>query len=239
MSIVRKIRRSLKREGFVKTVALCFENLRPHKKLDDEPSRFDIAYGISTEGRVELGDLQIDSPSDLFGVGYSPTPPAIFEKILTLMPPPEEYAFVDLGAGKGRVVLMAARRPFRSVTGVEFSHELCAIAETNLAKFKPHTQAREVRIICQDATLFEYPAGPLIVYCYFPFGKQVLVPVLDHLTRRLDETLLVFYNVHFPELFSGFELLHSEGSLCIWRITSSRSAEPKTGSDSIKSRTAD
>jgi SAM-dependent methyltransferase len=217
VAIVRKIRRSLKRDGFSVTIALCFRNLLPRRKIDDQPTQFDIEYGVSTEGRVELGDLDIRSPSDLWGVGYSPTPPSVFDKILSLLPPPEEYSFIDLGAGKGRVVLMAARKPFKSVTGVEFSSELCAIAQANLEKFQSHVVARQVQIVCEDAALFQFPSGPLIVYCYFAFGKEVMTRVIDALSRRDDETIFVYYNAHYAELFAEFNLIHSEGGVCIWR----------------------
>jgi SAM-dependent methyltransferase len=227
MSIVRKIRRSLKRDGFSKTIALCFKNLQPRRKLDDQPTRFDIEYGVSTEGRIELGDLDIQSPSDLWGVGYSPTPPSVFHRILTLLPPPEDYSFVDLGAGKGRVVLMAAMKPFKCVTGVEFSRELCAVAEANLAKFKPHVLARQAQMVCEDAALFQFPSGPVIVYCYFAFGKEILIRVLDALSRRHDETIFVYYNAHYPELFAGFELMHAEGAICIWRSPPAQTSRAK------------
>jgi SAM-dependent methyltransferase len=201
---------------------LCFRNLLPRAKRDDQPTQFDIAYGVSTEGRVELGDLEIDHPSDIWGVGYSPTPPAIFDKILSLLPSPEQYSFIDLGSGKGRVVLMAARKPFKSVMGVEFSRELCAIAEANLAKFKPHVVADQVQVVCEDAALFQFPIGPLIVYCYFAFERDVLVQVLDALSRRNDEAIFAYYNAHYPELFVDFELLHQEAGICIWRRSPAR-----------------
>ena len=39
------------------------------------------------------------------------------------------YTFVDLGSGKGRMLFVAAERPFRRVIGVEFSRSLHAEAE--------------------------------------------------------------------------------------------------------------
>src|SRR5215218_10190886 len=40
--------------------------------------------------------------------------------------------FVDLGCGKGRVLYMAARRPFKRVIGIEWSERFSRIARVNL-----------------------------------------------------------------------------------------------------------
>jgi SAM-dependent methyltransferase len=201
---------------------LCLRNIYV-RRYDDQPSQFDIEYGVSTEGCVDLGDLNIDSPSEIWGVQYEPTPPVIFDRIMILLPPREKYSFIDLGSGKGRVLLMASREPFRSVIGVEFSSELCAIAKANLEKFKGRIAAQRVDVVCQDAGLYEFPSGPLIVYCYFAFSKEVMVQVVAHLVGRQDETIFVYYNPHYHELFTSFELLHAESTICIWRSTGSAS----------------
>jgi hypothetical protein len=79
-------------------------------------------------------------------------------------------------------------------------------------------KSRDVRIVCGDAALFEFPDGPLVVFFYHSFGKEVLIRVLEQLFRRADETIFVYYNVHHEELFSQFPVLHSEPGLRIWRL---------------------
>ena len=227
MGLIKKMQRSLKRDGVLGMVRLCFRNLTFRKRSGGPPCQFDIEYGIETDRFVELSDLEIDSPNESLGVAYQPTPTWVFDKIMAVLPAPESYHFIDLGSGKGRVVLMAARQPFKSVTGVEFSPELCAVAETNLARFKPHVQASEVRIVCKDASLFEFPPGPLIVYCYFAFAREVLVKVLANLARRQDETIFVYYNAHFHELFADSELLHQDDLICMWKLGKSAASARK------------
>ena len=43
------------------------------------------------------------------------------------------FSFLDVGSGKGLVVMLASRHPFREVVGVEMAPELHAIAERNAA----------------------------------------------------------------------------------------------------------
>ncbi|HEX3467874.1 MAG TPA: class I SAM-dependent methyltransferase, partial [Candidatus Elarobacter sp.] len=90
--------------------------------------------------------------------------------------------FVDLGAGMGRVVLLAARRPFRAVIGVEISPALVEIARENLASARdPRRVARDVKIVRADAAAYAPPRGDLVVYLYNPFRG----PVLDAVLARL------------------------------------------------------
>ena len=223
MGVIRKLRRSIKRDGVLEAIKLCVKNLRPVKR-DESRSDFDTSYAVDTDGTVELGDLKIDSPSDVWGIAYAPTPARVFERILGLLPAPHLYTFIDLGSGKGRVVLMAARHPFKAVAGVEFSRELCHIAEANLAAFRHHIVACNVKIVCQDAALFEYPTGPVIVYCYFAFTREVMLRVVELLSNRQDETIFVYYNSHYEELFAGWDILHREDVLCIWRLSGVRTS---------------
>jgi len=44
-----------------------------------------------------------------------------------------DYAFIDLGCGKGRVTTVASEFPFREVIGVELSTALAATARANAA----------------------------------------------------------------------------------------------------------
>ena len=225
MSIIRKLERALKRDGVLGTLVLCARNLRPVRR-DGSRSQFDAAYDVDTDGRIELGDLKVQSPSDIWGTAYDPTPPRVFDKVLAILPQWSEYSVVDLGCGKGRVVLMASSKPFKAVIGVEFAPELCAIAEANVARFKPHIQAADVRIVCEDAALFEFPPGPLIVYFYYAFTRNILAGIVQRLSQRQDETIFVFYNVHDKDLFESFPLIYSENNLSIWRITYSAALRP-------------
>lgn len=49
---------------------------------------------------------------------------------------PKGKVLVDIGSGKGRVLLVASEFGFREARGIEFSPKLCAIAKENLEIFK-------------------------------------------------------------------------------------------------------
>jgi hypothetical protein len=100
---------------------------------------------------------------------------------------PRKYHFVDIGAGWGYALLLAAAYPFRQVTGVEFAAELHAKATANLAWAKragrikvPHIQVR-----CESALQTELPQGPLLLFLYHPFRE----PVMREFIERVEDTI--------------------------------------------------
>lgn len=99
----------------------------------------------------------------------------------------EQYGFVDFGSGKGRVLLEASEFPFKSVEGVEFSIELHRIAESNIRSYRrARVRCGKVRSILADATEFQLPVIPLVIYLFNPFTGPVLASVIGNI-RRSEE----------------------------------------------------
>jgi len=147
--------------------------------------RFDADHGVTTEALLFLGELDPDAigPSLEFATHYEPTPVAQAQALLDASPvAPENATFVDLGAGMGRVVMLAARRAFRAVIGVEISPALVEIARENIATARdPLRVARDVKIVGADAAEYALPRGDLVVFMYNPFRGPVLDRVLANL----------------------------------------------------------
>ncbi len=83
----------------------------------------------------------------------------------------------------GRGLLLAAETPFREVIGVELNPQLARIAEKNVAAWRAAGRARcPIRVLVQDATEFEFPGNPCVVFLFNPFGATVL----RRLIRRIE-----------------------------------------------------
>lgn len=167
----------------------------------------DRTLGIRTSRSETLDGLTIDSQNRKHAERYEPTPVGILDDMLLgLDLDYERTTFIDLGAGKGRIVCQAACHPFRRVVGVEFAAELVAAAQANLERLtKPHVRAREVCMIHQDAARHAFPPGPKVVYMYNPFRAPVLEAVLRNLysayeTDRAPTFILYFEPVCRPVL---------------------------------------
>ena len=159
--------------------------------------RFDAAHGVTTEGLIFLSTLDPDliGPAVDHATHYEPTPVGEAQRLLDEIPRPlEETTFVDLGSGMGRVVLLAARRPFKMVVGVELSPTLHEVARENLASFDSELLlCTNVRLVRKNAAEYRFPRGSLAVYLYNPFRPPILEPVLEHLLEVSRDLTLLYH----------------------------------------------
>ncbi|HTJ27855.1 MAG TPA: class I SAM-dependent methyltransferase [Candidatus Limnocylindria bacterium] len=190
--------------------------------------RFDAEHGVTTEALVFLGELDPDAigPSLQFATHYEPTPVGEAEKLLEASPiAPERATFVDLGAGMGRLLLLAARRPFRHVIGVEISPALVEIARDNLASSRDERRvARDVRVVRADAAEYRFPRGDLVVYLYNPFEAPILEAVLKNLraSNEQRDVVLLYHTAVERDVIDAngaFTCVQDLGFGLVYRLT--------------------
>jgi SAM-dependent methyltransferase len=118
--------------------------------------------------------------------GYEATPWASFNKAMRRIAlRPEGEVFVDVGCGKGKVLAMAARQPFRKVIGVELSPKLADEARANLERLAPKLRCRDVEVVTADASAWEFPDDVTVAFFFNPFVGSLLAQVCDNLERSL------------------------------------------------------
>ncbi len=182
---LRQLRYTVASTGLGRAL-LDLAGVRPYDAAGDHS--FDRAFGTDTAGSVAPSELGISDPGRRdSAILYLPSPPSVTRWMLShLGIDYRDFTFVDLGSGKGRVVLLAAERPFKAVWGVDISAELCAIARRNAVLYRPDGASRpEIHIENADVTTFDFPEGDLVLHLYHPFEPDVTAEVL----RRLDESL--------------------------------------------------
>jgi SAM-dependent methyltransferase len=143
----------------------------------------DRLLGISTAGRITLDRLGIPHPER---VSYEPSP----WRTLRLVLPPDEVGandvFIDIGAGKGRVLLEAAAHyAFGRVMGLELSPQLASVARANVSA-STGLRCQQVEIIVGDATQFSIPDDVTIVFLYNPFRGSIFEQFLGQVSATLD-----------------------------------------------------
>jgi hypothetical protein len=64
---------------------------------------------------------------------------------------------------------------------------LADAARRNVASFRPRSRmaAASIEVVDGDATVFELPPDPLVVFLYNPFPAPVMATVLENLRRSL------------------------------------------------------
>ena len=189
-----------------------------HDRLAGE--EFDKKYGVDTaRDRFSEWAADIDSPNWAEGTGYDATPPhGIRDPIQALPIEHENFTFIDLGCGKGRVVLVASEFAFEECIGVEYAPDLCDVAEKNISIFHSDTQqCHNIKAVCADAATFSLPELPLVLFFAHPFGNSVLEQFLGNLHRSLKATprkiYVIYYDPICGDLFekAGFREVEGRG----------------------------
>lgn len=96
---------------------------------------------------------------------------------------------LDIGSGKGRVIVQAAQRyRFRRVVGLELSPALTAVAADNVRRARPRLGHTEVQLITGDAATVTVPSDVTIAYLYNPFHGVVFDCAIDRLVEHADRS---------------------------------------------------
>ncbi|MCU1255945.1 MAG: hypothetical protein JWM83_2244 [Candidatus Angelobacter sp.] len=142
---------------------------------------------------------------------YFATEPWLFEQIMQAIPVDfSKCTFIDLGSGKGRVLLMASDYPFQRIVGVEFMPELHRVAIKNVAGYSnDHQRCRHIEAVCLDARNFQFPSGPLVVYLFNPFSEPTFAQILENLRQSIEQALRPVYIAY---RFTEFEKLLAQAT---------------------------
>lgn len=211
MYYLKLIRESLAQEGVRATARRGWQHLH-RKAVQYLDLGFDMRHGVDTCQPLSIHDLDVDASlkSDL--VGYEAAPVRVVRRLLRALPvDPAEYTFIDYGSGKGRVLLLASELPFRKVIGVELSRSLHDVAMRNLSQWKGRSaRCGGLESLHLNATEYEPPSEPLVIFFYTPFFEPVMKQVLSRIRTWLsahEHGLYLLYYGSRDELCRHFESL--------------------------------
>lgn len=213
---MKRLRNVWGRHGWRMFGPLLLHNLRHyarhwirHGSFADPPSSVDHIPGVETQRAVSLGALGYSGPVGASAEPYQAIEEDQFRAVMQAMPiQPADYAFVDLGSGKGRALLLAAQQGFKRIIGVEFSEELHRAAQRNLAAARGQwPRVERIELVCGDASQYPPPAEPVLCYLYNPFGASVMRQVIDTWVRAMAghgyDVWVVYSNPTQLNLFMG------------------------------------
>ncbi|HEY4357112.1 MAG TPA: class I SAM-dependent methyltransferase [Acidobacteriaceae bacterium] len=153
---------------------------------------FDRLHGTETSGLLPgeiISEGTTAMPSEL--TAYYGIAPSILRSLLDTWlqrtspaAPIEQTVLFDVGAGKGRAMLLASQYPFLRVEGIEFNEELAAIAQSNIARWENDSQSEALASISLhhgDALLHPLPPEPTVVFMFHPFERALTSRFLRHI----------------------------------------------------------
>lgn len=232
--IDRKIRRSLHIRGLLGTVKFCtfvlFSPARRRKVVHasgKSPSNFDLRFGVETSGWLEVADLDIEEHLRINTVGYQATPPELVREAIDFLNLcHSDFAFLDIGCGKGLALLVASEYPFRKIIGLELSPTLSRIAQQNAAKLlAQRNSSANIQVILGDALEYPLPEGPLVVFLYNPFTGDPMKRLVSRLAAEHEVQSRDIYVIYvaavekrffrsFSLLKDGFAMIRSDSPSC-------------------------
>jgi hypothetical protein len=188
-----------------------FADRLPGEQLINEA--FDQRHGTDTATEIALAETGVSAENAINGNGiYRPLWEHEFRAALAALKMEfEGFTFVDIGSGKGKVLMMAADYPFDRIVGVEYSSVLHAIAQRNLEIFhSPRQHCTDLNSVHADACNYRLPPGPLVCLIFNSFSPSTLQKfvrnVEDDLASRDTAAYLLFSNLrHVDEMSDGLD----------------------------------
>lgn len=183
----------------VKNLLLKIPVVRSVYPAVERPHPIDRSYGINTSGFVGVDEISSDASIRPMIVFYAGSQPSIVRTAIAALGNVEEYTFVDLGCGKGRVTTVASEFPFREVVGVELSTELADIAKENSARVaKRYPTRTQVSIIAGNVVDVPLPPGKLAYFNYHSFGPEIVAQMVSKFESGLEagtpHLFFIYYN---------------------------------------------
>jgi SAM-dependent methyltransferase len=201
------------RDGFASTLKRFASTLWEFAR-ESTPARRRQRFGdidYDWDYRVDTTSATVGWRDRLLGMfhsPYQPTEPALFREMVASLTQANpninlhEFTFIDIGSGKGRVLLMAADYPFRRILGVELMPDLHRVAKENIGKYKSDSQqCFAVECFLGDASEFIFPTEPTVLYLFNPLPESGLAKMISNLEQSLREhPRPVFVLYHNPLL---------------------------------------
>jgi SAM-dependent methyltransferase len=189
-----RIRAAVERVPYVRRVYFGWGRTHP----------YDIAHGVDTSGVVATSEHSARPSLNATAQPYGGSQPSIIRAAIADLPDLDRSAFVDLGCGKGRPLLVASEYPFQRVIGVEISKPLAEIAQANAAIIaRQFPQRTRIEVQVADATGFKLPADNTVIFMYHPFGRGLLERFVRNLEEQLADNrrhvFIVYYNPMLSE----------------------------------------
>jgi SAM-dependent methyltransferase len=171
---------------------------------------FDGLFGVSTKVDHEVA---VDGDNHPYhGSQWLPV-----RRALRRLHPGPQDVFVDLGSGKGRVLLIAGRLPFGRVIGVDIDEALNQCAKENIRQAAGLLRAAEVTSVTASVLEWPVPDNLSVVFMFNPFMGETfhcaMERIVDSYDRKPRELRIVY---GFP---AEHDWLVSTGRVVVESIT--------------------
>ncbi len=144
--------------------------------------RGSLKYGTNTFIPVELKDLTITNGDRKKASRYEAVSFYMLEKLLSAFQKVSGLtSIIDLGSGKGRVLMVAPHFRFTYITGIDFAKELCEQAIANMKEKETHFPGIKWKVINENVENYDIGDEDSVFFMFNPFTEDVLKSFLEKL----------------------------------------------------------
>lgn len=189
-------------------------------------------YGARTFLPVDLNKLTIINGDKSKSSRYEAVNFFLIEKLFETLPQfSSNTSIVDLGCGKGRVLLVAAHYGFTNITGIDFAVELCIEAIKNMEKVSSKFPKIKWNIINSNVIDYDIKPDDSVFFMFNPFTQDIITILLNKLENSCHQhprsIYFLYTNPYYKEVLirNGYEIvfqkhiMHLEGIIA-WKKNS-------------------
>tara|TARA_B110000483_G_C17915703_1_gene434832 strand:- start:8 stop:649 length:642 start_codon:yes stop_codon:yes gene_type:complete len=134
---------------------------------------FDLFYNVETQFR--------DGVTNKFNNHYAPTYYSLIKEAFNVIENKNKLNFIDVGCGKGKVLLVASDFGFKKIIGIDLSKKLLHICKQNIYKYKQLKYKKKlIKLINIEATKYKI-TNENVFYFFDPFSGPVLNTFLKNI----------------------------------------------------------
>ncbi len=183
------------------------------RRRQKKEKAFDIENSVDTSSNVIVDDLDVEKEISKHCVHYEPTRVWLFEEIFAnISVDYKEYTMIDVGSGKGRVLILASKFPFKQIIGVEISKILHKIAIKNIEIHSNKSKiSKKIILICKNIDQYDIPNDNVLLFLYNPFDAFFMKNILNNLKKHHETTgkkiILIYVNPVHSETIEIYNFL--------------------------------
>jgi SAM-dependent methyltransferase len=208
--LARKARARTTRRKTAQAGAAFVERL-PHEQAANKA--FDLRFHTDTADEVALVEAGMSAEQAAMGNGvYRPLWESDFHATMAALGIAfDGFTFVDIGSGKGKLLLLASDYPFSRIVGIEYSPRLHAAAHRNIEVYcSPTQRCGTIEAFQGDALDFRLPDGALVCLLFNALNPTTTRKFVERqeasLAFREAPAFFIHANLrHIAEIDDGFD----------------------------------
>jgi len=182
--------------------------------------RGSLKYGANTFIPVELKHLTITNGDKKKASPYEAVSFYMLEQLFgAFRKISNQTSVIDLGCGKGRMMLVAPHFCFDNINGIDFAKELCEQAVANMQRKEKQFPNIDWKVLNQNVEDYAIHANDSVFFMFNPFSSAVLKKFLHNLDVSCHQfprtTYFIYASPQHQQLLldNGYAIIYQKQKL--------------------------